>query len=455
MEFANMPGRILVADSSVNNRISLNATLTSEYFEAICVTDAKSVSQAVLKFQPDVILMAVNLGPDDGYAVCKKLKLNPFSAHIPVVLYASKVEQVDWSNALLNLVDDVHLYPQDKATLISRLRLLYRQKVELDSLKTHANAADQFGFNDITVEFPSGRLIKSKVALINHRTQTTAFNLDPIVGGSYPLSFDCKPSDVNPNTDLIILQNADAQCRLLSDFQESANTKNIPVMSLVDRPANAQVKRLYELGSQECLLSTSPPSQINARAQSLIAVNQHKSKLRGLLNERVKQACFDPLTNLYNRRHAQQYLSKYFQQAQKGDNSLVALMLDIDKFKSVNDTLGHIGGDAILKQIAERLSENVRRVDMVARVGGEEFLILIPNASMKRALEIAERLRLLVEEKPFEVNASKLQQNITVSIGIAKRSKRHKYASDLINCADQALYKAKEKGRNCVYVAAA
>jgi len=137
-----MPGRILVADSIVNNRIALNAALVSEYFEAICVTDAEFVSQAVLKFQPNVILKATHLGRDDSYLVCKKLKLNPFSAHIPVVLYASTVEKIDWAKALLNLVDDMHLYPQDQATLISLLRLLYRQKVELDSLKTHANAAD-------------------------------------------------------------------------------------------------------------------------------------------------------------------------------------------------------------------------------------------------------------------------------------------------------------------------
>ena len=161
------------------------------------------------------------------------------------------------------------------------------------------------------------------------------------------------------------------------------------------------------------------------------------------------------MTSLYNRRHAQQYLSKYFQQAQKGDKSLVALMLDIDNFKSFNDTLEHTSGDSILQQIAARLSENVRRVDMVARMGGEEFLVLIPNASMKRALEIAERLRQLIKSKPCEVNAGKVHQKITVSIGIAKRAERHKYASDLINCADQALYKAKELGRNFIYVATA
>jgi two-component system cell cycle response regulator len=449
-----MPGRILVADSTVNNRIALNAVLNSEYFDAICVDDAKSVSRAVLKHQPDVILMSTHLGRDDGYLVTKKLKLNAFSAHIPVVLYTSSPEQVDWGKALVNLVDDVQIYPQNPSSLISRLRLLYRQKVELDSLKTHANAADQFGFNDIAVEFPAQRLVKSKVAIINHRTKDTEFNLDPNIGGSYVLSSDCKPAHIAKNTDLIVLQSADAQCRLVSDFQEDARTKNIPILGLVDKPAQTQLKRLYELGAQECLFSTAPEPQINTRIQSLIASNQHKSDLRSLLDARVKEAYFDPLTGLYNRRHAQQYLSKCFQQSQKGNNGLVALMLDIDNFKSVNDTLGHIAGDAVLQQIATRLSGNLRRVDMVARMGGEEFLVLLPNTAMKRALQIAERLRRLIEEEPFKLNANKINQDITISIGVSKLSKRHNYASDLVNSADQALYRAKELGRNRIYIAA-
>ena len=449
-----MPGRILVADSTVNNRIALSAVLNSEYFETICVDDANSVSRAVLKQKPDVILMATYLGRDDGYLIAKKLKLNAFSAHIPVVLYAPCAEQIDWGKALVNLVDDVQIYPKNEATLISRLRLLYRQKIELDSLKTHANAADQFGFNDITVELPSQRLVKSKVAIIHHRTQTTDFAINPLIGNNYMLSSDCKPINIQKGTDLIVLQSADAQCRLVSDFQSHANTKNIPILALVDKPAKSQFKRLYELGAQECLFSSAPSQQINTRIQSLIASNQHKLALRSLLNERVKEAYFDPLTGLYNRRHAQQYLSRCFQQSQKGHTSLVALMLDIDNFKLVNDTLGHIAGDTILQEISSRLSENLRRVDMVARMGGEEFLIILPNTPMKRALEIAERLRLLIEENPFKTNPKTPEQHVTISIGISKRSKHHHYASDLINSADQALYKAKELGRNRIYIAA-
>ena len=108
------------------------------------------------------------------------------------------------------------------------------------------------------------------------------------------LSSDCKPAHIAKNTDLIVLQSADAQCRLVSDFQEDARTKNIPILGLVDKPAQTQLKRLYELGAQECLFSTAPEPQINTRIQSLIASSQHKSDLRSLLDARVKEAYFDP-----------------------------------------------------------------------------------------------------------------------------------------------------------------
>jgi two-component system cell cycle response regulator len=450
-----MPGRILIADSIANNRIALKATLVSEYFEAICIDDAESLSQSVLKYQPDLILLATNLGKQDGYAICKNIKLNAFSAHIPVILYSNSKTQIDWGKALVNLVDDIHVFPKNRTKLISRIRYLYRQKVELDALKTHANAAEQFGFNDITVEFPSQRLKKSRIAVVNHPTHQSRFELDPLVGKQYSLSAQCSPLDVSPKTDLIILQGADSQCQLLSDLQANPNTRNVPIMCLLDKVAGAHPKRLHELGATDCMLAYNEIQHINTRIQSMIAIHQHKLKLQDLLGKRVKEAFVDPLTGLYNRRHAHQYLTKCFNASQKGNRKLVVMMLDIDNFKSINDTLGHASGDEILKQISERLSENVRQIDMIARVGGEEFLVLVPDASMPRAMLIAERLRRLVESKPFSAHSGKVSRKITVSIGIAKKEKHHNYATDLINCADQALYKAKAQGRNRIHIHAA
>lgn len=450
-----MPGRILVADSIANNRIALKTTLVSEYFETICIDDAKTLSQSVLKYQPDLILIATKLGKHDGYAICKNLKLNAFSAHIPVVLYSNTASHVDWGKALVNLVDDVQVFPRDAIKLISSIRHLYRQKVELDALKTHANATEQFGFSDITVELPSNRFSPTRVAIVGHPTHPTDFKLDGSVGKPYPLASSCRPSDFSRNTDMIVIQGADAQCQLLSDLQADASTQDIPILCLLDSSAGAQPKRMLELGADEVILAQSPALKINTRIQSLVAISRHKHDLKSLLDKRIKEASIDPLTGLYNRRHAFQYLGKCFASAHKNKRDLVAMMLDIDKFKSINDTLGHASGDDILKQVSDRLSGNLRQIDMVARVGGEEFLVLIPDATLERATEIAERLRRLIEGKPFSVREGKVSQSITISIGISRKRPCHTYASDLVNCADQALYKAKAKGRNRVYISAA
>lgn len=450
-----MPGRILIVETVASNRISLKTALTSEYFEAICISDVNRTLQSVLKYKPDIILFPTDLGSTDSYSLCKKLKLNAFSAHIPVVLYTSSADKIDWNKAVLNLVDDIQTYPSNQQQLIYRLRHLYRQKVELDALKTHANASEEFGFNDIAIDQPYIRGKKTSVAIVQHPTQKMSFNLDPSVGQSHALPNICTPSDIYENTGLIVIYSADAQCRLLSDLQEDPRTRQIPKLCLLESPAGQNVKRLYELGAEECLLSDMPDQRINMRIQSLIAMNAHKTKLRAILNDRVKEASFDPLTGIYNRRHAQMYLSKCFKASQNNNRNLITMMIDIDNFKSINDTLGHAGGDMILKEMAKRLSANLRRIDMVARVGGEEFLVIIPDASLKRAQLIAERIRRLVANKPFQLSDGEVFQKITISIGIAHKEDHHQFSSDLVHSADKALYEAKSKGRNRVFTAAA
>jgi two-component system cell cycle response regulator len=450
-----MAGRILIADSIANNRISLKATLAAEYFETTCVSDAEEMSEAVLKFQPDIILMSTHLGRADGYAICKQLKLNADSAHISVMMYASTAAHIDWGKALINLVDDIQLFPLNRIRMVSRLRQMHRNKVELDTLKNHANASNDLGFSDVAVDISLDRLSSSKIACIQSDTRNQSFVVAPSIGKSYTLPYNTTPADVAPCTDLILLMGADNQCQLLSNLKANPATKSIPIICLVPRIAAKKINRVYELGGEDCLFDTVPHAQINTRIQSVINLHHQKDHLRSLLDKRVKEACIDPLTGIFNRRHAQNYLTTCFSGSSETGRNLVAMMLDIDKFKTVNDTLGHVNGDLILKEIASRLNKSIRGVDMVARMGGEEFLILIPDATLDRALEIAERLRQVIEQKPFNLMAGKISQKVTVSIGLAKKTSRHLDADALVHSADLALYKAKAKGRNCISVSAA
>jgi diguanylate cyclase (GGDEF)-like protein len=163
-------------------------------------------------------------------------------------------------------------------------------------------------------------------------------------------------------------------------------------------------------------------------------------------------AIYDTLTNLYNRRYFDERLGLVAQKSFYGGTALSLVMIDIDHFKRVNDTFGHVEGDKVLREISGLLKASVRKKDTVARYGGEEFILILPEAGLEESSMIAERIRRLVEETPFEVSHARI--NITISLGISNfPSHRARSKEDLVKMADQALYDAKRGGRNrvCIY----
>ncbi|MGB0715540.1 MAG: GGDEF domain-containing response regulator [Phycisphaerae bacterium] len=162
-----------------------------------------------------------------------------------------------------------------------------------------------------------------------------------------------------------------------------------------------------------------------------------------------QQAITDSLTGLPNRRAAMDQLKTMWSGAVRRDQSLCAAMIDIDHFKNFNDTYGHDVGDKVLKIVAHTLTKAARDCDPVFRLGGEEFLVLCPQANESQAVVAAERLRQAIEESKLDVNGESL--TITASIGVAERTPDMARQDDLIKIADEALYAAKRNGRNRVY----
>jgi two-component system cell cycle response regulator len=169
----------------------------------------------------------------------------------------------------------------------------------------------------------------------------------------------------------------------------------------------------------------------------------------------LEMAITDQLTGLHNRRYMSRHLDNLVANAYKTDKPLAFLIMDIDHFKSVNDTYGHDIGDEVLREFASRISANVRGIDLACRYGGEEFVVVMPDTDFDFAMTVAERLRKGVEEKAFEISRDPGKLGVTISIGIASSEKEGDTAEALLHRADQALYRAKREGRNRVVVAAA
>ncbi len=166
----------------------------------------------------------------------------------------------------------------------------------------------------------------------------------------------------------------------------------------------------------------------------------------------IEMAATDSLTGLANRRIFHEKLSEEFARAERYGCAFSLLLIDIDHFKNINDTYGHIAGDAVLQSLSRILREKIRRVDTAARYGGEEFVILLLEANEPSAKIVAERIRTAIAQSPFLIAGGK-EISLTVSIGIATYPECGRVIQDLINSADKALYTAKQTGRNrvCVY----
>lgn len=158
----------------------------------------------------------------------------------------------------------------------------------------------------------------------------------------------------------------------------------------------------------------------------------------------------DGLTNLYNRRYIDKVLEMEFLRSKRYRMPLSCLMIDIDHFKNINDTYGHVFGDMVLVHLSDMLIDMSRSCDVVARYGGEEFIIMLPETDTKGAADFAERLRTAVSKQGIECAEKSASVNLNISIGVSSYTKRVENFREMVNCADRALYEAKRLGRNRV-----
>ena len=164
----------------------------------------------------------------------------------------------------------------------------------------------------------------------------------------------------------------------------------------------------------------------------------------------------DELMGIYNRRYFMSRLKEEFERYKRYQLPFSLLLIDIDHFKKVNDTYGHIVGDKFLVRLARLISMNLRPSDIFARYGGEEMAILLPNTWQSDAKNVADKLRVIIEEKNIDIDLSNevetLFLNCTVSIGVSTSSQELKKGNDIVRQADEAMYKAKAEGRNQVVI---
>ena len=228
-------------------------------------------------------------------------------------------------------------------------------------------------------------------------------------------------------------------------------TADVPVVFLSSRDSGQDVVGALRLGAHDYLRKPPEPAELLARVAAAVEVRRLRAQLQERTAELDRMSRTDHLTGLANRRALDAALSAAVTSTRAHAFPLTVLLIDVDHFKSVNDRLGHEGGDEVLREISARLRGEVRAEDLLGRWGGEELLVLAPQTGLAGAAVLCERLRHAVRRTP--VSAASGTVPVTVSVGAAVVTAPGTAVDQVLRTADERLYAAKAAGRDCCLVA--
>src|SRR5215210_5250549 len=438
-----MTARVLVVDDVPANVRLLEARLSAEYFDVRTATSGTEALAMCERAECDIVLLDIMMPDMDGFEVCRELKKNASTHHIPVVIVTALDHPSDRLRGLDAGADDFLTKPVSDVALIARVRSLARLKMMTDELRMRALTSREIGLqnreNDAVTD--SGK--KGRILVVDDR-QTSCERISSMLASEHSVDLERDPSEAlfhaaEGNYDLVIvsltLENFDG-LRLCSQLRSLERTRNIPILAIAEGDDNSRMIRGLEIGVNDFLQRPIDKNEMLARVRTQIRKKRYTERLRDNVQLSIEMAITDALTGLFNRRYMENHLATLIDQAAARGKPLALLVLDIDHFKSVNDTYGHDAGDDVLREFALRMRKCIRGLDLACRYGGEEFVVVMPETDMNVATTVAERLRRRIASEPFSIQQGTGSIEVTISIGIATLDPRSDGAN-ILKRADQ------------------
>ena len=417
--------KILIVDDNPNNRLAIRTILKgvdAELHEAGNGFDALTMA---IENDYALILLDVQMPEMDGYEVCEQLRADARTADTPVIFLTAAYKENDdkmrgytvgATDYLTKPLDDIIL--KAKVQVFLRLYWQYQQLQEnVAALKLAALVFD--AQQGIVITDPDNLIIRVNKAF----TTVTGYSSEEAIGK-------------NPS----FLKSGRHDADFYRGLWQSIETAGTWQSEIWNRRKNGEIY-------PEWLIITSVEHNgvITNYIGTMTDISEYKSA-----EEQIRQLAFyDPLTALPNRRLLMDRLQHSVDMHLRDDKLMAVLMLDLDNFKPVNDSLGHLAGDELLQQVATRLLDRLRNIDLIARLGGDEFIVLLENiTSADDAAYVANNI-ITELSKPFYLLPEQKEVHISASIGISLYGQHGTTPQALMDHADAALYKAKDSGRNC------
>lgn len=484
-------GTILLADDSATVRDMVSCFLTQEGYEVVCAKDGVEVVEKAMQELPDIIVLDLVMPRMNGYQSCRLLKNEPSTADIPVIILTSqeRASRQYWgmqagADAYVTKDADISVLATAIKQLMHvspfrrRARKKQRPNMSIDVIAAANDMLDKRLFES-TIINEIGRL-SSTLDDLGGTMRRVLHIMETLLDFSIGAIVLAGDDDDEEDKGLLALRiKADATDAMIAQVKSLINERIVRTKTSklrledMDEKVFGDVERENRSaeGTSRPLDIRIKPFRAQGRAGGLVAVARHAPEFteedehildivamhsytvldNARLYGKVKRLSItDSLAKVYNRRYVEEQLEKELQRVKRYGGEFSALIVDVDKFKDINDRYGHQFGDKTLVAFAELVRSLIRSIDMLGRYGGDEFILLLPETGLNGAMAIAERIR-EAAERQLRVDGSESASPITVSIGVSSYPDEGvESAAEVLGRADRALYLAKKTGRNRV-----
>ncbi len=445
-------GRVLLVDDSPIALEAIGSRLVESGLDVVMTTSPReALGFATEGSQPfDLLILDVMMPEMNGHELTRRLRSHSRTNTTPILLLTSLDSTDDRVNGLVAGADDFFTKTAPDAEMLARVRSF----ISLGKMRAQLQAQHE-AMARVMREPEAPTPPQARVEIIHHQPVVSerlarALRGSP-VGGEFQLT-QRAPSQrlATSDADLLVVSYAvalegDQPLLKRFGFDEEA-----PAILVVDE-AESTSRRVvaFDSGADDYLTLQTPMAELAARLGSALRRQRRQRQLRTSRDRAMLVAVTDPLTGLYNRAYFHEALGVEFRRAQRYKHPMTLVLLDLDHFKQVNDNLGHTAGDQALREVSLRLRQTARSTDVVARHGGEEFAMILPETDLEHGLIAAERFRAAVDGATVH-GARGGSRALTISAGVGCYPAHATSMSELIELTDAALYNAKRQGRNRV-----
>lgn len=481
-----MGGRILIVDALATNRIVLRARLGAGKHVMLQATSGSEALDCARREGPGLVVIAPTLPDMTGAELARRLRADPPTARLPMLLLHEGRDPAQRIAALRAGLaagaDDVVARDCGEAAFLARIRRLLRADRRERELDGQAAIGLQLGLAEAPAEFARpprlGLIAPDGVSALAGRLTLVRAGLGAVVEPLSPQSALSIAGQPGAPGHFLIVGTPGQEgggLPLVADLRARLGGDGAGIAVALAEPEGEMGALALDLGADVVIGLPLEPDEVAVRLAQMEARRRRIDRMRRAIEDGLAMAATDPLTGLWNRRYALAHLERIAARALEAGTGFAVMLLDLDRFKRINDAHGHAAGDMVLTAVAARMQAALRPSDLLARIGGEEFVVVLPDPGPGVAQALAERLCRAVSGAPVMVPGLAPGLVVTLSVGLAMVSTRPAapalpegrrpadqpgttaaaLARLALERADAALYAAKDEGRNQVVATAA